>query len=136
MNVNLREHVQRIGFDLSLGRSHIAALVYLEELRKVKWRGDLVRTPSGGRMTDPPIKRAFANIVTGFHGLEARGLLIHTDGHKTAIKTDSSGGLMLIQHSPKTWHITPAGRAVIVLLKEAGLYQEFSEQLERKEIAA
>lgn len=134
-NEHLRDHVQRIGFNLSLGRTHIAALVYLEELRKVKFRGDLVRIPNS-KMSAPPMMRAFANIVTGFHGLESRGLLIHTyvpdrDKPKFAKQDD---GTWQIQHSSRVWKITPAGRLVIKLLQEAGIYADYSALLERPEV--
>lgn len=137
INANLRDHVQRIGFDLSLGRTHIAALVYIEELRLVKWRGDLLSLPNPGRMSDPPIARAFANFVTGAHGLQSRGLLTHsyTDSDKPKFEKRTDG-TWLIQHSPKVWKVTPAGRLVIKLLKEAGIWQDYSVLLVRRESEA
>lgn len=66
VNEELRQHVTRVGFDLSLGRTHIAALV----------------------MLDAPFQRSFSHFVGGARGLQERGLVWHRmpPNNKTSIR--------------------------------------------------
>lgn len=127
----LRMHVTRVGFDLSLGKTHIAALVWIEELRVAKWDATYFRKPKSG-----PMHRAFNNLVSGFHGLEERGLVVHRYDPQQVMRFQQSNpvhrdedGVLRIHHNPKVWKITKAGRLVIDLLKESGLYDEYAGQI-------
>lgn len=117
-NALLREHVTRVGFDLTLGKTHIAALVYLNESITQK---RYINSNKSERWA----QRAFAHFASGMHGCEDRGLVIH---HYRSDKRDD--GLR--------WHytITKAGKLVVALLQEAGIYQEYADALPRMEGAA
>lgn len=114
----LRQHVTRVGFDLSLGKTHIAALVYLNECLAQK-------RYIASHHSEQWARRAFSHFASGMHGCEDRGLVLH---HWRADKKDA--GLK--------WHftITKAGRLVIDLLREAGIYQEYADALPRLEVVA
>jgi hypothetical protein len=128
VNEHLRAHVTRVGFDLSLARSHIAALVYIEELRRNKWdAARICERPRGGH----PLARPFALFVSGARGLQDRGLLIHrmpTKSPPVDFSRDPDGTPHIL-HDPRTWRITPAGRHVLALLVEAGIYAEYASAL-------
>lgn len=116
LNGALRAHVTRVGFDLTLGKTHIAALVYLNEsIRQRRY----IRTGGDQR------RFGFSHFATGIHGCEDRGLVIH---HWRPEKKNE--GLK--------WHytITKAGKLVISLLQEAGIYQEYADALPRLEVVA
>lgn len=128
INQHLRAHVTRVSFDLSLAKSHIAALVYIEQVRLAGRDAARVDRSHGA---DPAIRRANAHFVSGARGLQERGLVTHTPP-KTPVDsrvfTDSDGTWHFFwDHN--TWRITKAGRLVINLLKECGIYAEFAEQL-------
>lgn len=108
LNEALRSHVTRVGFDLSLGKTHVAGLVML----------DLVIRARGHVDTRHPMLRHW---VTAMHGLQDRGLVEHH------FATDRRGLAKSGMHHHYT--ITKAGRLVIGLLKEAGIYQEHSDLL-------
>lgn len=133
----LRSHVTRVGFDLTLPRSAIAALVWVEELRLAKWDsvGLDMRLPAGH-----PLYRAFGHFVTGARGLEERGLLMHrwdAEGERRrgprAWRDDE--GRWHHDHRG-IWKITRAGRLVIGLLREAGLYDEYAEAVHTPRLRA
>lgn len=119
MNDLLRDHVTRVGFDLSLGRTHVAGLVYLNESLAQR------RYIPSNRVVSPTARRAFACFASGISGCISRGLVLH---HYREDKRDD--GLK--------WHytITRAGKLVIDLLKETGLYQEYADALPRLEVAS
>lgn len=127
-NPLLRGHVTRVGFDLSLGKTHIAALVYLNEC--LTQRRYIKSNDSEG-----PHRRTFAHFATGMHGCCDRGLVIHhyretrTLPPKERQKAEAQG---LKRH----YTITKAGRLVIDLLREAGIYQEYADSLPRLEVVA
>lgn len=117
-NVELRDYVQRSAFDLQLARTHIAALVYLDlAIRNVNARISTPRTVGAN---------VWSHFAGGAAGLIRRGLVRH---HYREPVRDSRG------HVTKTWPlkhhytITKAGRLMIGLLKEAGLYDEYAGQL-------
>lgn len=113
----LRAHVTRVGFDLSLGKTHIAALVYLNETIRQR------RHISTVEQSIPYDKRrTFAHFASGMRGCCERGLVVH---HFREKKRDLN----------LRWHytITRAGKLVIGLLQEAGLYQEFADALPREQ---
>lgn len=114
----LRAHVTRVGFDLSLGKTHIAALVYLNECIKQR---RYIQSNHASQWS----RRAFANFATGMHGCQDRGLVIHHWNPK-----HKNDGLK--------WHytITKAGKIVIALLSEAGIYQEYADALPHLEVVA
>jgi hypothetical protein len=125
MNEALRRHVTRIGFDLQLAKSHIAALVYLNEVGRRRWNFAAVHAPRGYL---PAHGRAFGHFATGALGLETRGLIEHhPDSDGRAKPTWQDDGTMDLFSAD--WTITRAGRLVIDLLKESGLYDEFAQYL-------
>lgn len=134
MNEYLRAHVTRVGFDLSMGKSHVAALVYIDHVRLAKWDASSVNT----RGIPGPLGRAYAHFATGARGLQERGLVIHTPP-KTSTSSRSitdADGTWHFFWEPKTFRITKAGRLVIGLLKEAGIYDEYAALLDIREPSA
>src|SRR5688500_18094821 len=115
INEALRQHVTRVGFDLSLGKTHIAHLVWLDLLLKANPKG-YEKNQFYGRK-----HRAFAHSATGAHGLMDRGLI-----QNIAEQRRRPGENLLDMTPRRCFRITPAGRLVINLLKEAGIYQEFA----------
>lgn len=111
-NTALRDHATRVGFDLSLAKTQIAALVLLNESLRQR------RYIHSNHVTERSMRRTFAYFATGMHGCEERGLVLH---HYRPDKRDD--GLK--------WHftITKAGKLVIDLLTEAGIYQEYAAAL-------
>lgn len=108
----LRSHVTSAAFHLTLGKTHIAALVHLEE----RLAADLntwehIKQP---REKTPHL----GNFTTGAAGLVARGLATHTypltDEHWADLPFSTY------------WQITPAGQLVLELLREAGIWQEYA----------
>lgn len=98
-NDMLRSHVTGIAFNLTLGKTHIAALVRLEEI---------------GAGTRKDLR--LGNFITGVNGLLTRGLVIHVN--------------------QSVWQITPAGRLVLELLREAGIHQEYAVGAPAEAVAA
>lgn len=120
VNQALRQHVTSASFALVLGSTHIAALVRVDfELRRNR---TLMEDIKEGRLAehDPPgltgpHRRAFRHDATGINGLIRRGLVLHTYPTKPVGE----------DRPDEIWEITEAGRLVIGLLKEAGLWAEF-----------
>jgi hypothetical protein len=117
VNELLREHVTRVGFDLSLGHTHIAALVELDLSMKYKRH---IRIPRGHRLS-----RAHSLFSHATSGLIERGLVIHHYNAKEAQRgmRDTSKDKGLAPH----YTITAAGRMVIGLLKEAGIFDDYAQ---------
>lgn len=119
-NQALRDHTTSATFVLTLGSSHIAALVMIdhrlrtnltmdediEQYRKNGPQPGDIRVLSNGTYG-----RAFS--LNGQPGLIRRGLITHT--YPTGQGWRPSD----------IWTITPAGRLVINLLDEAGIWQEY-----------
>lgn len=111
-NEQLRQHVTRVGFDLTLGKTHVAALVMLDvSIRSKQWMS------SRGPM--------FRMLVPALHGLEDRGLVVHHYDDRY-----SSRGRLHAKDEPRRhFTITKAGRLVIGLLKESGVWDEYAAYL-------
>lgn len=122
VNELLREHVLRTGFNLTLAKTQIAALVELDAaISRNGWY-------SIGELS--PTWRAFhASWVSGISGLERRGLVRHTF-HENASKYGP--GQMPVGEA---WRLTDAGRLVIGLLKEAGIYQHYVTAMPAEAVA-
>lgn len=126
INDALRAHVTRVGFDLTLGKSHIATLVWIDQMLKQRRH---IRTTNAGSY-----RRAFSNSAVGSHGLQDRGLIEHT--------TPDYKGWRAKGHSTdsypvnRIWKITKAGRLVIALLKEAGIYDEYLDAMPARTLEA
>lgn len=130
MNEALREHVTSTAFTLTLGKTHVAALVRLDlELAAEV----MVRPPREGEYG-----RLHRNDVTGRNGLMSRGLVIHVyednkDRYVVRKGDRSLYQLGAVDHDRMPigacWNITRAGRLVVELLQECGLYQEFAGPL-------
>lgn len=123
MNEALRSHVTSASFQLSLGLTHIAALVAIDhDLRRNRSiREDLDEHTFAERKpacASGPHRRAFQHNATGLHGLCRRGLVIHHTPTR-------SGEEWLGTKPEEIWEVTEAGRLVIALLKEAGLWAEY-----------
>ncbi len=124
-NELLRQHVTRVGSDLTLGKTHIAALVYLDQSIKL-------RTHIDTRHSSQWARRSFANFATGMHGCEDRGLVVH-HFRDTRTLPPREKARIDAQGMKAHYTITKAGRLVIDLLKEAGIYQEYADALPRLE---
>lgn len=121
INESLREHVTSVGFNLSLGKTHIAALVKTD----IELKANLSTTEYLQRYgAGPREPRVFNLFATGNSGLIQRGLLEHIAESRR--KPGERYGDMKPR---RIWRITPAGRLVINLLKEAGIYQEYAAML-------
>lgn len=100
INAALREHVTSVGFNLSLGKTHVATLVALDKMLAANRHVD-TRT------------RNLRMFVPAVDGLVRRGLVIYT------YPTQRNPPVRTV------WKISSAGRHVIALLKESGLYEEY-----------
>jgi len=118
VNELLREHVTRVGFDLSLGHTHIAALVELDLSRRYH---EHVRIPRTHRLS-----RAHSLFSHATSGLVERGLVVHHYNEKAARATTFGKGPKLLRGLSPHYTITPAGKFVIGLLKESGIYDEYA----------
>lgn len=125
-NDALRAHLTRIGFDLSLAKSHVAALVFLNEVGARRWDFAAVNAP---RLRVSGYGRAHSNFGLGSRGLQERGLITHdwSEGEDLQRHTQDADGTWHLYS--KRWTITKAGRLVVDLLKEAGIYQDFARDL-------
>lgn len=113
MNEALRDHVTNVGFNLSLTKNQIASLVWL----------DVVKDLTEYRRTGGAPLSWWA----GMQGCKRRGLVIH---HYDAAEQDRlSDDERRVQPLGHFYTITDAGKAVLFLLHEAGLYQEHYARL-------
>lgn len=119
VNESLRQHVTSVGFSLTLGKTHIAALVMLD----IKLKHNRTGFDSAMNYTSSAPPRVFKG-PTGTSGLIERGLVEHIMDQRR-----KPGENILAMTPRRIWRITPAGRLVINLLKEAGLYQEYAAML-------
>lgn len=129
-NEALREHVTSTGFALTLGKTHIAELVRMDLELAAEVMVD-------GRQ----LGKLHRCDMTARHALGARGLIVHVwEENKDQYQrpeTDWAGrptGRMVRDHDKyappgKIWNITRAGRLVIELLQESGLYSEYAGPL-------
>ena len=129
-NPLLREHVTSAAFMLSLGKTHVAALVRLDLELAAEVH---IQPPREGQYG-----RLHRNDITGLNGLIARGLIVHLyeqNKHKYTVKKGDSSlySVGAVDHDRmpvgQIWNITRAGRLVADLLKETGLYQEYAGPL-------
>lgn len=104
MNDLLRDHVTRVGFNLTLGKTHIETLTYLADWGDVN-PADIPRTP--------------ASFVGAGHGLMRRGLLVHIMPPNRDEPNYRPPGA---EPLGTWWKITPAGQLVLGLLEEAGIW--------------
>jgi hypothetical protein len=113
-NDMLRSHVTGAAFHLTLGKTHIAALVHLDEVITYE------ELNGPAKRHELPRNRHVGNFVTGATGLLVRGLVTHTPPPpRTRMDNKPFGNF---------WQITPAGRLVLGLLREAGIWQEYATQ--------
>lgn len=117
LNGLLRHHVTRVGFDLTLTSQQIDALVQLDlAMKDGKRRPHVLINGRGPGPRD--------NTVGAVDGLIRRGLVIHH------YKGPDSGVSQVKRDEYRThFSITAAGRAVVVLLEEAGLYAEYAKPI-------
>lgn len=114
----LRSHVTGAAFHLTLGKTHIAALVHLEEVLAANVSiNDQIKAIKAGQPR-PPKNPHLGNFTTGAAGLVARGLITHTYVPPRLDISDWSPSAI--------WQITAAGRLVLQLLREAGIWQEYA----------
>lgn len=108
-NDMLRAHVTGAAFHLTLGKTHIAALVHLEQV--------IAAEALTGEVSSWPRPAGLGNFVSGASGLIARGLVTHTVPLKADVSRVPFG---------EFWQITRAGRLVLDLLRESGIWQEYA----------
>jgi hypothetical protein len=123
INEPLRDYVTGTTFHLSLGKTHIAALVELEDkLKKNQTFKEQIDSGEHHRRIRY-LPRVFRLYVPGMNGLIQRGLVQHIlpDEYRSQPKST------LDLRPRKIWRITAAGRLVIKLLQEAGVYQEYAQ---------
>lgn len=114
MNPLLRDHVTRTGFDLSLTRGQIEALVWLNESIGKGGPRDWSTYPSG----------RWASHVGGLH---RRGLTWHHyDQERWRKATMAERDAAPVSDF---YGITEAGQLVVGLLRETGLYEEAERAL-------
>lgn len=117
-NEALRAHVTGTAFNLTLGKTHIAALVHLEEKLAADRTTNQELAAIRAGQPRPPKPVHLGNFTTGAAGLIARGLVVHS---YVPPRVDIS------DWAPSTiWQITPAGRLVLELLRECGIWQEYA----------
>lgn len=129
MNEQLRAHVTRVGFDLQIAKTQIACLVYLNLLIEDKV-GE--RQAVRYQYINWQSRYVDSNWVPAMSGLHKRGLT----NHKWTPYKHYHPGKGIVEcpsHDPRNlkdfYSITKAGYAVIVLLKEAGLYEEYAKAI-------
>jgi hypothetical protein len=120
----LRAHVTGTAFHLALGKTHIAALVHLEEVLGYEEANGPATRSALPRNSTPHL----GNFTTGAAGLMARGLVSHTMP-PPRVRTDN-------KPFAEFWQITPAGRLVLALLREAGVWQEYATNPADGQVAA
>ena len=110
-NEALREHTTSIGFNLTLSKSMINLLVLLHH-----HKGDANAIHDAGYIYHPVLRTWTASV----RSLKERGLITHK------MVKDAKGYNVNALFRP-----TRAGSLVVSLLKEAGIYQERLEELQR-----
>lgn len=128
VNESLRAHVTRVGFDLTLAKSAIAALVYIDQVLRNKRDSLAVTEPRHG-----PYGRAYAMFASGAKSLIERGLLVHkmpAPGLGSRAYQKDEHGVPHFYWDASTYRITKAGRYVIGLLHETGIYEEYARHLQ------
>lgn len=125
INIALRQHVMSASFALVLGSTHIAALVRIDtELRRNKSLVEVMRDKDPDKWREArggPHGRAFSHNATGMSGLIRRGLVTHLHQPHSGEPFDKWGN----RRPDEIWEITEAGRLVIGLLRESGLWAEY-----------
>ena len=133
-NPLLRDHVTSAAFVLSLGKTHVAALVRLD----LELAAEVRLHPPALRIGGVPHARLHSHDGPGRDGLIRRGLVAHVyeqNKHKYVVKPGDDSiyvvGAVDLDRMPigQCWNITRAGRLVCDLLKECGLYQEYAGPL-------
>lgn len=130
-NPALHEHVTATAFTLVLRKTQIAALAWLDhELRLNESIEDQLKA---GTLVDrrPPRTRVWSLFVTGVGGLTTRGLVEHILPSQYQQPGTSTTHL----RPDQCWRITTAGRHVIGLLAEAGIWQQYTRDLPAPEPA-
>jgi hypothetical protein len=111
INTALRDHVTGSAFTLTLRKTHISTLAYID------WR--LANDTTINEFVTADSYHTIPHFVAGSNGLIRRGLLLHSYPYPP--RTDTSGARF-----SEFYEITRAGRLLIELLKEAGLWQEYA----------
>jgi hypothetical protein len=131
VNEALRAHVTSAKFVLTLGASHIAALARIvADLADNRSTEEMIRDHRAHtrplRDVDPPVGHPLRSAfrAPGMGGLITRGLVTHTMPYPRKGRTDTTDW-----RPSDIWHITEAGHAVITLLREAGIWQEYAGAL-------
>lgn len=108
VNETFRAYVTGSAFRLDLGKTLIEALVHIDWVLRLEAAG-------GHRLDRSTYVRSPSLFATGAPGLQRRGLIWHQyDGSRTDKRPFSD-----------FYGITPAGKLVIELLKEAGIWAEY-----------
>jgi hypothetical protein len=112
-NEALRAYTTSRAFVLDLRKTHIETLVYIDWVLELE--------AAGKHRIDPSFwVRSPSLFATGAPGLERRGLVEHL------WQPAKGEGPTNERPFSDFWRITEAGRLVVGLLKEAGLYDEYA----------
>jgi hypothetical protein len=124
VNELLRAHVTGVAFSLSLSRNMIAALIQLDrQLADPRPLKEKLKDPAGspGQVRSRNGRHLLSMNITSRGSLITRGLVTYR------LPPENQQVLEYREH--EVWGITPAGRAVIVLLKESGLWDEVAGEV-------
>jgi hypothetical protein len=123
VNYELREHVTRVGFNLTLTKTQIAVMVYLDVMAKAKLDRSYYHhdRPKTSMAIPTMVDRTF---VPAIMGCERRGFITHHPPVRYSITTDKAR-----QPIYRTYRFTKAGRLMLALLKESGVYDDYSTSL-------
>jgi|SRR5581483_6085143 len=109
VNQVFRSYVTGCAFRLDLGKTLIEALVHIDWVLRLEQAG-------GHRLNRDTYVRSPSMFATGAPGLQRRGLIWHQyDGSRVDNRPFSD-----------FYGITAAGKLVIALLKEAGIWDEYA----------
>ena len=126
-NPELRQHVTRVGFDLSLPKTAIGALVIIDNWTQQD-DGIMRRIHDARRAgNNSVLLRAMdSGFIGGARALQYRGLVTHTPSKDK--RTD--------RPMRSYWKLTKAGRLVRDLLKESGVWDDFLAEIPPAEVPA
>lgn len=125
-NELLRAHVTRVGFSLQLSKNQIAELVWLDyELSDPRSTRERLDANDTARLDHQHGRHLLTNGIASRAALMARGLV----AYQAPTRSRNRGEALLGESMRDRYSITPAGRAVIDLLKMAGLWDEVCAEL-------
>ncbi len=123
-NEQLRAHVTRVGFQLSLTKNQIAELVWLDiQLSDPRPVGEQIH--DGPHLDNTLGRHILSNHIATRSALYDRGLIIH---HPPADRTNRDDR-WLRESMRDRYSFTEAGRLVVELLKQSGLWDDVAAEI-------